>query len=129
MSWMPLPTGRKLEQPGHDPNHVGTLSVFRRADAQRLAQARKRLHEVHIEEGQQGLRLREKSGQEWEICTAFYDPVDPKASGVEAFCVRDNLIVPLRPVGWQPERESRVLGEVGGREAGPREPMPVSGIR
>ncbi|MBA2707502.1 MAG: hypothetical protein H0U59_06840 [Gemmatimonadaceae bacterium] len=125
---MSLPRGWKLEQPENDPNHVGTLSVFRRADTASVAQAKKRLTEVHIKDDQQGLLLTDKSGQEWQVVRSFFDPVDPSSVGVEAFVVRDGMIVPLRPVGWEAPVESRYLGESGGRKAGPREPLPQSGI-
>ena len=129
MNWMSLPYGRKLEEPDVEPGHVGTLSRFRRADAASLGQMRKRLSEVRIDDEQQGRYLTDRSGREWEVVTSFFDPVEPGSVGAEAFCIRDSRIVPLRPVGWKAEGESRFLGEVGGREAGPREPMPVSGIR
>ncbi|MDQ3381991.1 MAG: hypothetical protein M3546_17060 [Actinomycetota bacterium] len=126
-NWMSLPTGRKLEQPGHDPNYQGTVGVLRPATAERRELLRKRLRELHDIEGE-GLHLTEKStGEVWEVVTSHFDPIEPAASGVEAFCVRDNLIVPLRPPGWQREGESRVLGEIGGRPATPRDPMPVGG--
>jgi hypothetical protein len=52
------------------------------------------------------------------VVTCFVDLVDlvdPKTSGAVAFCVRDSLLVPLRPVGWKNERdESRYAGTAGG---------------
>lgn len=127
MSWMSLPTGRKLETPGHDPNYQGTVGVLRPATAERLAAARKRLRELHDIEGE-GLSLVEKSsGETWEVVTSYVDLAAPAETGITAFCVRDSMLVLLRPLGWRPEEHSRELGEVGGRPATPRDPMPLGG--
>jgi hypothetical protein len=54
------------------------------------------------------------------VVTSFVDLVEPKATGVVAFTIRDSLLVPLRSVGWTHEAdESRYIGEFGGREALP----------
>ena len=55
--------------------------------------------------------------------------VDPKASGAVAFTVRDSLLVPLRPVGWKHDAdESRAVGEIGGRQATGRDPVPAGPV-
>jgi hypothetical protein len=124
---MSVPTGRKLEQPGHDPNYQGSVGVLRRADEASLRLARRDLREIPEKDIQgQGLRLVErKKGEEWEVVTTAVDLIDPKASGVEAFVVRDGWFVPLRPLGWRhADDKSSRLGEVGGREARGNDPMP-----
>jgi hypothetical protein len=125
---MSMPTGRKLEQPGHDPNYQGSVGVLRRADEASLRLARRDLREIPEKDIQgQGLRLVErKNGEEWEVVTTAVDLIDPKASGVEAFVVRGGWFVPLRPLGWtHKDDKSERIGEVYGREATGREPMPV----
>ena len=129
--WMSLPTGRKLEQPNHDLNCQGTVGVLRRADKDRLELARRHLREIAEKniEGQ-GLHLLDKtSGETLEVITSFVDLVDPKESGVVAFCVRDGWLVPLRPLGWKHQAdESHYAGEFYGREATGQEPMPVPAV-
>jgi hypothetical protein len=125
---MSLPRGWKVEQPGHDPNYQGTVGVLRRADEARLTLARRNLREIAEQniEGQ-GLHLLDKTtGETMEVVTSFVDLVDPKATGVVAFTVRDGWLVPLRPVGWRDEAdESHYAGEFGGRKAEPTDPMPM----
>jgi hypothetical protein len=58
MSGWSLPTGRKLEQPGYDPNYVGTVGPLRPANEASLRLARKRLREIH------GLRADAKGGRQ-----------------------------------------------------------------
>jgi len=118
--WMSLPTGRRLEQPGYDPNYVGTLGVLRPADEGRLRLARRNLREIEQKDIEgQGLHLLDKSsGETLEVITSFVDLVDVKSTGATAFTVRDSLLVPLRPLGWKNERdESHYAGEIVGREA------------
>lgn len=125
---MSLPTGRKLEQPGYDPNYVGTVGVLRPADEGRLRLARRSLREIAEKDVEgDGIYLHEKSsGETLEVITSFVDLVDVKATGATAFVVRDGLFVPLRPVGWRNEKdESHYAGEIGGRMADPKEPMPM----
>jgi hypothetical protein len=127
--WLSMPRGRKLEQPGFDPRYQGSVGVLRKADESSLRLARRDLREIAEEEiDGQGLRLVERtSGQEWEVVTAAVDLIDPKASGVEAFCVRDGLFVPLRPIGWTHAGDkTERLGEVGSRPARGDDPMPMS---
>ena len=130
--WMDLPTGRKLEQPGHDPGYVGTIGPLRRADAPSLRLARRNLREIpekHIE-GEGRFLLDKSSGETLEVITSFVDLVDPKTSGATAFTIREELLVCLRPVGWRHEGdESHFAGEVYGRKAGPKDPMPMPEIR
>jgi hypothetical protein len=131
--WASLPTGWRLEEPEHDPNYYGTVGVLQHADEASLRLARRNLREI-AEEGIEGsgLYLTEKAtGETLEVITAFVDLIDPKSSGAVAFCVRDSLLVPLRPIGWKNETdESRTLGEIGGRKATAKDPMPMptSGI-
>jgi hypothetical protein len=40
-----------------------------------------------------------------------------KLTGTTALTVREGLLVPLRPKGWEQEAESRYAGEIVGREA------------
>ena len=126
--WMSLPTSRKLEQRDYDPSYIGTVGVLRPADDARLKLARRNLREIPEKDIEgQGLHLVEKaSGETWEIVTSFVDLVDPKATGTTAFVVRDQLLVPLRPVGWKnPADESHYAGEIGGREATGSDPLPM----
>lgn len=125
--WMDLPTGRKLEQPGHAPNYVGTLGPLRPADEARLRLARRSLREIPEKDIEgQGLHLLDKSsGETLEVITSFVDLIDPKVTGATAFVVRDGLLVPLRPKGWEQEAESSYAGEIGGRKATGRDPLPM----
>jgi hypothetical protein len=126
--WMDLPTGRRLEQPGHDPNRVGTIGPLRHADKASLRLARRNLREIPEKdiEGDGKYLLDKTTGETVEVVTSFVDLVDPKASGVVAFVVRDSLLVPLRPVGWKNEAdESHYAGAIGGRKAGPKDPLPM----
>jgi hypothetical protein len=121
-------TGRQLEQPGHDPGYVGTLGPLRRADQARLRLARRNLREIDAGdiEGSGKFLLDKRTGETMEVVTSFVDLVDPRASGVVAFCVRDSLLVPLRPLGWKNEAdESHYAGEIFGRKATGRDPMPM----
>ena len=113
--WMDLPTGRKLEQ--HDPTYQGTIGVLRRADEPSLRLASRNLREIEEKDVEgQGLYLLDKtSGETLEVVTSFVDLTDPKLTGTTAFCVRDGLLVPLRPVGWKNTAdESKYVGEFGG---------------
>ena len=115
--WMDLPTGRKLEQPGQDRGYVGEIGPLRRADEKSLQLARRNLREIAEEDIEgQGLYLLDKTtGETLEVVTSFVDLIDPKLTGTTAFCVRDGLLVPLRPVGWKNETdESKYVGEFGG---------------
>ena len=125
--WMDLPVGRRLEQPDYDPHVVGELGPLRRADEPRLRLARKNAREIEEKDIEgDGLYLTDRtSGEQFEVVVSFVDWVDPKATGTTAFVVRDSLIVPLRPAGWVSEAASQYVGEIGGREAGPKEPMPA----
>jgi hypothetical protein len=131
--WMDLPTGRKLEQPGYDPNYVGTLGPLRRADEPSLRLARRNMREIAEKdvEGEGRFLLDKSSGETLEVVTSFVDLVEPKSSGATAFTIREGLLVPLRPVGWKHEAdESRYAGEIVGRKAGPKDaaPMPLREI-
>jgi hypothetical protein len=76
--------------------------------------------------GLSGTAIRQNAGERLEVVTSFVDLVDPQASGVEAFVVRDGWFVPLRRTGWQhKDDKSERVGEVGGRPAGPRDPLPM----
>jgi hypothetical protein len=123
-----LPRGWRVEESDYDPDYQGSVGPLRRPDAASLRLARRNLREIpekHIEG--QGLHLVEKrSGQTWEVVTSLVDLVDTKSSGAEAFVIRDEWFVPLRPLGWKHERdESVAVGEVYGREARPKDPMPM----
>ena len=125
--WMDLPTGRRLEQHGHDPNYVGTLGVLRPADEGRLRLARRNLRELREQdvEGQGRFLLDKTTGVELEVITSFVDLADVKLTGATAFAVRDGLLVPLRPKGWKPGVESSYAGEIVGRKATGRDSMPM----
>ena len=112
MTGFSLPTGRKLEQPGHDPGYVGTVGPLRRADEARLRLARKRLREIPVEdiEGDGRYLVDKSTGEELEVIVSHVDLADPKTSGAEAFVVRDGLLVPLRPAGWHGPAESQGKG-------------------
>jgi hypothetical protein len=126
--WLSLPTGRRLETPDYDTPHVGTVGVLRKPDEASLRLARRNMREIPEKniEGQ-GLHLVERStGETWEVITSLVDLVDPRASGVVAFTIRDSLLVPLRPIGWKSDADKSVeAGEIYGREATGREPMPM----
>jgi hypothetical protein len=127
-AWLGSPEGRRLEQPSIDPGYQGSVGPLRRADEASLRAARRHLREIpekHIEG--QGLQLTETTtGETWEVVTSFVDLVDPKQTGAEAFVVRDGWLVPLRPPGWRnPADESREAGEIYGRKADPKDPLPV----
>lgn len=124
--WMDLPTGRKL--PGYERGYTGTIGPLRRADAPRLRLARRNLREIPEQDIEgQGLYLLDKTtGETLEVVTSFVDLIDPKLTGTTAFCVRDGLLVPLRPVGWKNEAdESKYVGEFFGRQATGRDPLPM----
>ena len=131
--WMSVPTGRRLEQADYDPRYQGTIGVLRPADEGRLKLARRNLREIEAKDIEgQGLHLLDKSsGETLEVITSFVDLVDVKATGAVAFTIRDGLLVPLRPKGWEQEAESHYAGEIGGRMAEPKDPlpMPVGSIR
>ena len=60
------------------------------------------------------------------VVTSFVDLGDPKSSGVEAFTVREDLLVPLRRPEWKDERDTSLFaGEVYGRKATGSERMPM----
>ena len=60
------------------------------------------------------------------MVTSLVDLVDPKSSGAEAFVIRDGLLVPLRPIGWKSDADKSVeAGEIYGREARPKDSMPM----
>ena len=123
-----IPTGRKLEQPGHDPAHYGTIRVLHPADEGRLKLARRNLREIEAEnlEGEGRFLLDKSSGEALEVVVHFVDLVEPKLTGTTAFCVRDGLLVPLRPRGWKnPADESNYAGTIGGRIAEPNDPLPM----
>jgi hypothetical protein len=125
---MKLPTGWRVEQPGHDPNRVGSVGVLRRPNESSLRLARRNLREIAERdiEGEGRYLLDKTSGDTLEVVTSMVDLVDPKASGVEAFVVRDGWFVPLRPLGWtHKDDKSELQGEVYGREATGRDPMPL----
>ena len=64
------------------------------------------------------------------MVTSFVDLVDPQATGVEAFVVRDGWFVPLRPLGWRhKDDKSERVGEVFGRKATGQDPLPVPASR
>ena len=65
------------------------------------------------------------TGETLEVVTSYVDLIDPKLTGTTAFCVRDGLLVPLRPVGWQAPVETKESGEVYCREARGSDPMPM----
>ena len=127
--WMSMPRGWKVEQPDYDPSYQGSVGPLHRADKDSLRLARRNLREIaeqHVE-GQGKHLLDRTTGETLEVVTAFVDLINPQASGVEAFVVRDGWFVPLRPLGWKhKEDKSERLGEVGGRPAGPRDPLPMS---
>jgi hypothetical protein len=126
--WMSLPAGRKLEEPGYDPNYQGTVGVLRRADEASLRLARRNMREIPEKdiEGDGRYLLDTTSGETLEVITSQVDLVDPESSGATAFTARDGLFVPLRPIGWRHEAdESRVVGEVFGRQARGDDPMPM----
>ena len=130
--WLSLPTGRRLEQPDHDPNHVGTVGVLRRADEASLRAARRNLREIAEKdiEGEGKYLLDKTSGETLEVITSLVDLVNPKSSGAVAFCVRDSQLVLLRPVAWRSEADkSQELGEIFGRTAQPTDPLPVRRVR
>jgi hypothetical protein len=114
-----LPTGRRLETPGHDdPRYVGRVGVLQRAEEASTRLARRSMREIPEEniEGQ-GLELVDTTtGETFEVITARVD-LDPKSSGAVAFVIRDSLIVPLRPLGWKPPVEVHQAGEIYGRPA------------
>ena len=59
---MDLPRGWNVEQPGHDPNYVGTLGPLRKADEPRLRLARRNLREIDAKDVEgQGLHLLDSS--------------------------------------------------------------------
>ena len=123
-----LPRGWKVEQPDHDPDYQGSVCVLRRPDKATLRLARRNLRELAEGnvEGQGKYLLDRTSGESWEVIVTAVDLHDTKASGAEAFVVRDGWFVPLRPPGWRHEGDtSQLQGEVYGREARPDDPMPV----
>jgi hypothetical protein len=125
---MKLPTGRKLEQPDHDPDYQGSVGVLRRPDESSLRLARRNLREIAERdiEGEGRYLLDKTTGETLEVVTAHVDLLNPQASGVEAFVVRDGWFVPLRPLGWtHKDDKSELQGEVYGREATGRDPMPL----
>lgn len=129
--WMSLPSGRRLEPAGYDPNHVGTIGPLRPADEARLRLARKNTREIPESsiEGDGKFLADRTSGEQFEVVVSFVDWIDLKASGVVAFTVRGGMLVPLRPVGWKHAAdESREIGEVGGRKAEPKDPMPAGPV-
>ena len=129
--WMSLPVGRRLEQLDYDPHVVGELGPLRRVNEPRLRLARKNAREIEAEnlEGEGRFLLDKSSGEQLEVVVSFVDWIDLAASGVVAFTVRDSMIVPLRPIGWKHKAdESHYAGEIGGREATGREPMPLPAV-
>ena len=77
-------------------------------------------------EGQGKHLLDKTSGETLEVVTSHVDMIEPKASGAVAFCNRDGWLVLLRPLGWHnAEDKSSRLGEVFGRQATARDPMPM----
>jgi hypothetical protein len=129
--WMDIPTGRRLEQADYDPHRMGTLGPLRRVSAASLRLARRNLREIPEKDIEgQGLHLVERtSGVTWEVLTSHVDLFKPQSSGAEAFVVRDSLLVPLRPAGWKHEAdESLYAGEVYGRQAVGRDPLPTQEI-
>ena len=128
---MSLPTGRRLEEHDYDPSYFGTVGPLSRADEPRLRLARRNLREIAEKdiEGDGKYLLDKKSGETLEVIVNFVDLVDPKLTGATAFTVRDGLLVPLRPRGWKnPADESHYAGEIGGREATARDPMPTGRV-
>jgi hypothetical protein len=126
--WLSMPRGWKVEQPGHDPNRVGSVGPLRRADKDSLRLARRNLREIAEQdvEGQGRYLLDKTTGDTLEVVTSFVDVIEPKTSGVEAFVVRDGWFVPLRPIGWtHPDDKSTRQGEVFGRKAEDNDPMPI----
>jgi hypothetical protein len=128
--WLSLPTGRRLEQPGgdYDPNTWGRVGPLHRADKESLRLARRNLREIAEKdvEGQGKHLLDRTTGETLEVVTTFVDLVDPKASGAEAFVVRDGWFVPLRPIGWtHKDDKTEKQGEVFGRKATGRDPLPI----
>jgi len=127
--WSSPPTGRRLETGDVDPRYVGTIGVLGRADEASLRVARRNMREIPAKdiEGEGKYLLEKTSGETLEVITSHVELIDPETSGATAFTVRDGLLVPLRPVGWRHEaNESRRLGEVFGRKATGRDPMPIS---
>ena len=92
MSWMDLPSGRRLEQPDHDPNYQGTVGPLRKADEGRLRLARRNLREIRENdvEGDGKYLTDTTTGEEFEVITSFVDLVDPKLTGALAFTIRDH---------------------------------------
>ena len=126
-----IPTGRKLEQPGHEPGHDGTIRVLNPADVGRLRLARRNLREIEAEnlEGEGRYLVDKSSGETLEVIVSFVDLVDVKLTGATAFTIPDGLLVPLRPRGGKnPADESNYSGEIVGREATPRDPLPMTGL-
>jgi hypothetical protein len=117
-----------LQGPEIDPRYQGSVGVLRRADKEMLRLARRSLREIPEQDiDGQGLHLVERtSGETLEVVTAFVDLIDPQASGVEAFVVRDGWFVALGRPGWpHPADKSERFGEAYGRQAEPRDPLPV----
>jgi hypothetical protein len=112
-----IPTGRRLEGPDTPPELQGTIGPFRPAEKERLRLPRRHLREIQTKdiEGQRKYLVERTSGESFEVLTRFVDLTDPKASGAEAFVVRDGLLVPLAPRGsTHGLTESHEIGSVGG---------------
>ncbi len=95
-----VPTGRRLDEESlHPPGRIGLVGVLRPATKELVELLRRRLREIDDADlVQDGKVLTDTSdGSEYVVVTSFMDPVDPAEARVEAFAVRDHLIVPLRP--------------------------------
>ena len=130
-TWFALPVGRKLESAPERP--AGRFGVLRPATNELRATLSKHgvreIPEDKCERHPGGRFWTDvESGEELELVRAYVDPVSPDVAGCVAYTVRDNLVVPFKRRGDQGQVTSKVLGEMCGRLASPRDPLPAGPV-
>ena len=98
---------RRLDQ-DYDPKHLGSVGILRPYSRELGDLLRRQIREIRDRDlRQDGKRwLDTKTGEEFEIIRSHVDPVAAADSLAEAFCVRDGLVVYLKPKGARQEPRS-----------------------
>jgi hypothetical protein len=97
---------------------LATIRSLQPASDDRVALARRNLREINDVDLERTAARRfrhRETGEEWLIPHGFVDLVDPAAAS--AFCIRDELIVPLQKIGEEPQGETQGVGQMSARRA------------